>query len=137
MKLSEKICLIFTVVIVALGVSTALKADTGWDQAARIERGSYIAIRSISISSNTGTELFSDSVKRPDGLCFNNTAATIWIGTTSATLENVEHSNITNGFPLLSSSTFKLDGSMSGTVYATGGIGQSAQNVRCIDGLVQ
>lgn len=114
-------------------------ADTGLEAATRIERGSYIAARSVNVSTNTGTALFSASVKRPDGICFNNSSATVWIGTNTNTANGYLHENVSGGFPVPSSGTFKLDGSMSGGAAATAdpSTGSGTQNIRCIDGLVQ
>ena len=118
-------------------MSSIGKADSGREAAARTERGSYIETRSVDVSSTTGTALFAASVLRPDGLCRNNSASTVWVGTTSATTNNAIHSNILIGFPVLSSETFKLDGQMTGVVYGTSGQGLGTLNLRCVDGLVR
>ena len=113
------------------------KADTGSEGATRIERGSYAAMRKVAVSSTTGTALWSASRKRPDGLCYNNSSTTIWVGTVTATMNGKLHSNITEGFPLLSSSTFRLDGSFTGALAATCDVEVTACELRCLDGLVQ
>lgn len=112
------------------------KADSGYEAATRVERGAYIDIAKVTGSSVAGTAFIAANTKRPDGLYFNNTASTVWIGTTSATMLAVEHSNITNGMPWLSSSTFKLDGQMVGALYFTCNIAVSACEVRKLEGLV-
>ncbi len=126
--------------VTMLGQQRALMADTGWDQATRQERGSYAAPRSINISSYTGTAIFSSSVKRPDGMCRNNSAFTIWIGTdvNAGYLVGDAGANIRNGLPILSSETFSLGGQFTGTMAATAdnAAGGAAVNVRCLDGLV-
>ena len=111
-------------------------ADTGHEGATRIERGSYMDVRIISVTSTTGTAFFAASVKRPDGRCYNNSASTIWVGTVSATAQT-NHPNIQNGFPVLSSTTFNLDGSMTDAIYGTSDSGVGTLNVRCIDFLVR
>ena len=118
------------------GVSLSF-ADTGWDNAARIERGSYIAMRKVVGSSTTATALFAASTKRPDGICRVNGSYTVWIGTATGTITAFQHPNILLGFPVLSSETFKLDGSMSDDLYVTCDSGVSTCDVRCLDGLVR
>ena len=137
MTKAEKIFLVVVGLCICADIIGKTWADSGYEAATRIERGSYIDIRVVSVSSTTGATLMSASVKRPDSICYNNSASTVFIGTTSATMDAVTHSNITNGFPITSSATFKLDGSMSGNVYATADIGVASVNVRCIDGLVR
>jgi len=114
-----------------------LQADTGHEGATRIERGSYNNVRLVSGSSVAGTEFFGASTKRPDGICRNNTGSTVWIGTVSAAQYATVHSNIGNGFPVLSTETFKLDGSNTGAWYFTCEIGIAACEFRCLDGLVR
>ena len=125
------------VVITLAAFQEPAKADTGHEGATRVERGSYGSMRKVAVSSTTGTNIWTASVKRPDGLCFNNTASTIWIGTVTATVNGALHSNIVEGFPLLSSATFRLDGSFTGTLAATCEVGTAACELRCLDGLVQ
>lgn len=112
-------------------------ADTGHEGATRIERGSYNDIRKVSVSSTSGTELFPATVKRPDSLCRNNSGFSIYLGTTPGSQHGTTHMNIVNGFPVLSSETFRLDGSHTGVIYATAQEGQSSLDVRCLDGLVR
>lgn len=112
-------------------------ADTGREGATRKEIGSYMDIASVNGSSVAGTALFAASVSRPDGAYFNNTASVIWLGTTTATQDGVVHSNIANGFPVLSSATFSLDGSMSGTLSFTCNAGIATCNIRRLEGLVR
>ena len=123
--------------VCALGQIATLRADTGHEGAIRKEEGSYAAVRSVNVTSTTGTELWAVSVKRPDGVLINNSAFLIWIGTVSGTYNGVEHPNITNGFPVLSSSTFRLDGSYTGVLYGTSGSGQGTVNARILDGQVR
>ena len=127
---------IFAVCLIGL-TGSLLMADTGREGATRIERGSYIETRSVDVSSTTGTALMAASTLRADSICRNNSASTVWIGTTSTTIENAIHSNISLGFPVMSSETFKLDGQMTGVVYATSGQNLGTLNLRCIDGLVR
>lgn len=129
--------IILTALFCALGNIALLQADTGWEGATRREIGTSAAVRSVNVTSTTGTALWSASTKRPDGVLFNNSASTIWIGTDSASYFAVEHPNITNGFPVLASSTFRLDGSYTGILYGTSGVGLGTLNTRIIDGQVQ
>lgn len=112
------------------------KADTGWDQAVRREVGRYAETAHVAGSSVAGTAFFSASKNRPDGVYFNNTASTIWIGTTTATRNNQHHDNIIIGFPVLSSSSFRLDGSFSGTLAFTCDYDVAVCHVRKLEGLV-
>lgn len=128
------------VLIGSLGDYKKLSADTGFGSATRVERGSSVVVQSISLSSTTGTTIWAASIMRPDGILFNNSNYTIWIGTDSLTYNGVAHPNITNGFPVLSSGTFRLDGQMTGAVYATldtqaAGTAVTA-NVRVLNGTV-
>jgi hypothetical protein len=100
------------------------------------ERGTYANVRNVAVSSVTGTAFFSGSNLRLDGTCRNNSAFTLWVGTVSATINNALHTNIAQGFPVLSSETFKLDGQFRGTMYATCEAAVAACNLRCVDGMV-
>lgn len=115
-----------------------VQADTGSEAATRKEEGSSITVASITLSSTTGTSIWAASRNRPDGVLFNNSAFTIWIGTDSLTYNGVTHPNITNGFPVASSGTFRLDGAMSGAVFATSdtAAGAASVNVRVLSGSV-
>lgn len=100
-----------------------------------IDRGTYVETASVSGSSVAGTAFFSAATKRMDGLMFNNTGTTVWIGTTTATQHGVEHSNITIGIPVLASATFSLDGVLTGELSFTCAVGVTACNVRALSGL--
>ena len=56
---------------------------------------------------------------------FNNSAYTVWIGSNTTTLEST-------GFPLISSTTYTLDGSFRGPIYAIteASAGANTANVR-------
>jgi hypothetical protein len=140
MKKMEKLALGLTIAMLGLLACTEIfintaKADTGWQSATRKALGSYINVRLVTLSSTTGTALFDATHLRPDGMCRVNDANTVWIGTVAATVNSEEHYNIVNGFPILSSETFKLNGSMTGAIYGTCGTGVSSCELRCIDGL--
>ncbi len=120
--------------LILIGSSTF--ADQGWVAANRIERGQITSVRDVTVSSNTGTALWSASLLRPDGVCRNNSAFTIWLGTVTAQVNGATHTNIVNGFPVLSSETFTLGGQLTSAVYATADTGISSADVRCFDGLV-
>ena len=115
----------------------SLMADSGVEAATRREVGSFLDARRVTLSSTTGTALFPASTKRPDGTCRAMGGYVIWVGTVSATVNGTSHTNITEGFPVYSSETFKLDGSLSGVVYGTADTGVSSVDVRCLDGKVQ
>lgn len=126
----------------AIVVFSALysKADTGLEAATRTEMGSYHDFRRVNIGSTTAVELFPADTKRPDGVCrvVGPNCAAIWLGTTSAHINNATHSNITLGFPIyVATETIKLDGSNSGPLYATAGVECSTQTVSCWDGKVR
>lgn len=125
--------LLALVVVLCAGFS---RADTGHEGATRQEIGSYGATGVVTGSSITGTAFADATVKRPDGAYFNNTASTIWVGTTTATFQT-GHSNITLGFPVLSSSTFGLGGSFTGTWAFTCDVGVAACEIRKLEGLVR
>ena len=130
---------LFAAIVQIASLGDRAYADTGHEGASRIERGSYIQTRRIILSSSTGTSLFGASIKRPDGVCrIVVEGNAVYIGTVSASLADTQtHSNISAGFAFFSSETFILDGSMTGELFATAGIGQSNVEVRCLDGLVR
>ena len=109
-------------------------ADTGWEGATRIERGSYVQTRSVTVSSFTATELIPASFSRPDSICKNVSSYTIYLGSAAAgvTLTAI-------GLPLGASEYFKLDGSMTGSLYGLAGAGSASGEVKfiCLDGLVR
>ena len=104
-------------------------ADTGREAAVRIEVGSYVQSRTITMSATAATAIGAANNNRPDMTCFNNSAYALYL---SSNVANTYARVI--GFPVLSSATFKL-GSLSGETYGTlevSGVG----DVRCMDGLV-
>ncbi len=117
------------VLTLCAGVSHADSATT-----AALDRGTYIKTAVVVGSSVTGTALIAINPLRMDGKYFNNTATAIWIGTTTATIQ-ANHSNITMGFPVLSSATFILDGIMSGAASFTCTSGIATCEVRSYEGL--
>lgn len=141
MKLSEKAVLAACVLgLAALCVVENRKpasADTGYEGAVRTERGSYGQVFKITGSSIAGTAFFSNSVKRADGTAFNNTSSTVWIGTITTTQQNRIHDNIEEGFPVLSSGTFPLDGNFTGTLYFTCDVSVASCEMRTVEGRVQ
>ena len=115
--------------IIAIFGST--RADTGHEGAQRIEIGRSLSVNKIVGSSVTGTGMMSVAVNRPDGMYFNNTGSTIWIGTVSATIQSA-HTNVFMGFPVLASTTFKLGGSYTGNAYFTCNVGVANCEVRSL-----
>lgn len=136
-KLLGRLAAFGAAIMLAAFLAQPSPADTGHEGATRIERGSYAGTRKVTGSSTAGTEFFAADVKRPDGLCINNTGSTVWIGTTSATQHQTTHENISIGIPVMSTQTFKLDGSYTGNLYFTCDIGVASCEFRCLDGLVR
>lgn len=128
----KKIILTFMAVVVAGIFAGITVADTGYEGATRIERGSYVQSRAVAISSSSATLFLPPSKSRPDSLCKNYSAYTVFIGS------NVAGTYLaTIGLPVGASEYFKLDGSMTGPVYALGEGGSSGVEIRCLDGMVQ
>ena len=136
-RILDKMFLTMVLAVAALGLVGLASGDTGPWGAVRREQGTYNGIRRVALSSTTGTAFYSDATKRPDGYCQSNGNYIIWVGTDSASYFAVEHPNITNGTFILSSGTYRLDGSFTGTKYATCGAGTAACELRCEDGLVR
>lgn len=130
--MKNKIALILSLILPGLGY-----ADTGHEGAIRTERGSYADTRKVTGSSVTGTAFYTGTVKRADGTCWNNSSSTIWVSTNNTTQHNTTHSNINFGVPVLSSSTFPLDGCYSGELDMTCDVGIASCELRCIDALVR
>lgn len=117
--MKHKFLALMTGLVVIAAISSSPKADTGMDMATRKELGSYAETAKVAGSSTTGTEFIAAGNRRPDGMYFNNSATTIWIGTTTATRNNQLHDNIQIGFPILSSATFSLNGAFRGSTAFT------------------
>ena len=115
--------------LICLGVNA--RADH--DQKCALDRGTFVATSVVTGSSTTGTAFISANSKRMDGLFFNNTASVVWVGTTSATIQE-GHSNLGLGVPVLSSATIALDGIMSDALYFTCNAGVSACEGRVFEG---
>lgn len=122
---------IFAIVLTCLGVN----AHADHEQVVANDKGTYVDIAKVTGSSIAGTAFASNSMKLMDEIYFNNTASVVFIGTTSATLDRVEHSNIANGFPILSSATFNLGGKFTGAMYLTCNSGVATCEVRRLGGL--
>ena len=127
--------IVFIIPFLLLGILPS-SADTGHEGATRIERGSYMETAVVTGSSITGTAFINSSVKRPDGAYFNNTASVIWLSTVTATHQTA-HEAFRIGFPIASSATFSLDGSMTGTMAFTCNQTVATCEVRRIEGKVQ
>lgn len=123
---------LFAVMLVCFGAVGA-KADP--DNRSAIEVGTFLTPYKIAGSSTAGTALVAPDGKRLDGVFFNNTATAIWIGTTTATgYLNLTHNNISDGFPVLASSTFRLGGAMTGALAFTCNPTASICEVRTLEG---
>jgi len=130
----KKILTVIAGIIIAGAFVGISPADTGHEGATRIERGSYVQTRAISISSSVATEFIPASFSRPDSLCKNVSAYTVHIGSAASgtVLRDI-------GLPIGASEYFRIDGSMTGSIHALGadGIATSAIQIRCLDGLVR
>ena len=126
-------------IIAALGLVLAFAfctpAGADHDNTAASDKGTYIQVAKVSGSSTAGTAFFSANIGRMDGLVFNNTATTVFIGTVTASEHGSTHSNILNGTPILSSSSFSLGGLMSGPIYFTCSSTVASCEVRTLEGL--
>ena len=123
----------YILIVVALFVSVCARADH--DGVSAIDKGTYVDNARVTGSSIVGTAFPSNVAKLMDGMYFNNTATVIWIGSTTATIHLTDHSNITAGFPILSSATFSLGGKFPGFIYFTCNAGVSTCEVRRLEGL--
>lgn len=88
----------------------------GWDSDYVRSAGNYIVQSAVTLTANsTGTIITADTTCATIDI-FNNSAYTLWIGSTSTTSH-------TNGFPILSSSTYTTDGRFTGTIIGYAAIG--------------
>ena len=101
-------------ILLALAVSTPLHSSsthTWWDGSKK-EGGRITETQSITITTHTATEIVAADFWQVNVDVFVNNAYTLWVGTNTTTL-------LTTGFPILSSTTYTLDGGYTGTVYGT------------------
>lgn len=124
------------ILLTLLALHPRAQAETGHEGAIRQEAGRFGATAVVTGSSVTGTAFVDARVTRPGGVYFNNTASTVWIGTTSATVNGAIHTNINIGFPLLSSSTISM-ASFTGTWYFTCNGGTSTCEMRELEGRIK
>lgn len=108
-----------------LGLSSVAIADR-FDKAASKNSGNYIESYAVSVSSFTATKIIDETIaiKSANIDIFPNSAFDLFIGTNTSTL-------LTTGFPILSSTTFTLDGTYTGSMYAITE-GAANANVRVI-----
>ena len=106
-------------------------ADTGWEGATRIERGSYISTKRVEFTDSAATVFLSATVKRPDGICKNYSAYTVFIGSAAAgtSLRDI-------GLPVGASEYFKIDGSYTGEMSVIAEAGGSG-SMACLESKVQ
>ena len=114
--------------------SAVATADTGWEDAARIERGSYIETRLVTISTYAATEFMPASKKRPDSLCKNFSSFTIYLGSAAA---GITLAGDSMGLPIGTSEYFRIDGSMTGSISAIAEPSGTNVKIICLDGLVR
>ena len=117
-------------------IRSSAEIGGGWNGGQRVTVGEFAAVRSVTASTATGTALFSASKARPTAMCFNNSAYTVWVGTDANSYAVSDAGpNVLNGFPILSSGTFQLDGSYQGALYVTANAnaGAGGANLRCLD----
>ena len=133
-----KLLFLVIVSVICLGLlSDGINADTGSEGAVRKEQGSYASMNILTLSSFTGTTVIAASTLRPDAILFNNTGSTIWIGTVTATVSGVTHSNVIAGIPVLASATLRLDGSFTGALGGNCNAGVATCEIRVLEGLVR
>ena len=107
---------------------SSLSHSDPWNEAKSKNSGNYIRTYSVTVSSSAATELVSQAsaILSANADIFNNSAYVLYIGTNTTTLESA-------GFPILSSKTYTLDGTYTGTIY---GLAEAAAagsiNVRTI-----
>ena len=126
--------LIFSAALVCL--AGGARADSEFK--VTIDRGSYIQVASVTGSSIAGTAIMTADPKRTYAILSTNTGGSggaVFIGTVAATQHGATHTNITNGFPVASTSTFTLDGAMTDTAYFTCATGVATCQIRVLQGL--
>lgn len=131
----KAILAVLVVALVGIGALVVrLGADTGWDMATRIERGTYGSMSKVTADTTKGTAIFSATRSRPDGFCRNVSSYTIYIGTSPTTRTSL-HENEAYGLPVYSKEIFKLDGQFTGAIYATCESAASSCELRCLSAL--
>lgn len=96
------------------------------------DQGTYIETSVVTTSSFTGTALLSANSKRMGAVFQVVGGVAVYIGSTSAAMQT-NHSNITLGLPIYSTSAFKLDGKFTGDMYGTSEAGQGSGKVRVLE----
>ncbi len=120
--------------IVAAGLLFGVIGFCNASSPVSIDMGEVPATYLRQASSFTATAIFAERTSRKDGTCFNNTAAAVWLGTTSVTMNMVTHENYRIGIPVPSSSTFTLGGAFTGNGwYLTCGAGVASCEMRCAE----
>lgn len=115
---------LFVIMVLSVAMFThPARAEQNWTDGMRIERGFYAQSSSFTVT--TAQLIFDFDIKRPDNLCRNNTAATVWLGATSSS------ATASWGFPVLSSETFNT-GSFISQVWASCDSGTC--DIRCWTG---
>lgn len=127
-KLTFAYVLAFAIPLIVLSIGR-LKADSGWENATRIERGSYPSPTQFTVTTAANVLIADVDTKRPDLTCRNYSAYTLFIGTNTAGTTMTS-----TGFPVLANEPFQLD-AYTGQVYALASGG--SVDVRCWTGKVQ
>lgn len=122
------------VLIQGFGPFQPAQAQQGWESAVRILEGEYVSPRVVTGSSVAGTAFWPATKLRPNSICRVNGAYIVWVGSVSSTLNNQVHTNILQGFPVLSTETI-TSASLTGNAYFTCDPGVSTCEVRCLDSL--
>lgn len=84
-----------------------------WDDTVIRDAGRNIETYTKTVTTYTATALWSASTGNEDvsnADIFNNSAYTLWVGSNTTDLA-------TRGFPILSSTTYTVDGRFTGTIY--------------------
>lgn len=118
----------FFAVVYVFELARPVAADTGVFKAGRTAEGNAIETSTHSVTT-TAKRILADRDDRPTATCINNGTVEVWIGSSS-----IAASLLSFGFPILSSSTFKVN-SLSAPIWATTASGTT--DVRCVSGVTQ
>ena len=114
-----------------------VNAQAQFDSRVAVSLGGRVETATVTGSSIAGTAFVSAGNSSLDIALFNNTAVAVWIGTTATTIHGTNHSNVTMGFPVTASATFRLNGSMSGAMYVTCGVEVATCNLRVFEAKIK
>jgi len=98
-----------------------------WGSGTTKELGRFVETYAVTVATGTAVPLYDQSFENVTTDIFNSGSYTIYIGTNTATLE-------TTGFPILSNTTYTIDGQHTSVIYAitAAAAGASAGSARII-----